>query len=963
MPDYDLTRLGDRAFEQLVVSLALQELGPGVGVFGDGKDGGREATFDGTINWSATVTSPAGSRDIWTGYTVLQAKYQVKPKPTPYDNAVWLQQQLKSEIAGWSKAAKLRSRSRLPKYLIFVTNIDLSAVAKVGGIDRVTAAVKKELEDAAGEGGGLDVQDFRIWHADQIRSMLDAHQAVRWAFPGLLTAGDVLAKLGHGAVSLGNLDVQDPLRQELLKSLTADRWIRLGQAGGSGDAKLWLDDIAIDLPAVVDGSHSSTVQAVNHVLEVGNTVLRPRQIDRYQKPHMVLVGGPGQGKSTLSQLIAQAYRTAMLSDADVAPGAQVILEGTREALKRLDIAVPGNRRWPVRIDLAKYAEELGSGRDTSLLRWIAQHLSKRTTDTVHPTILRDWLRVWPWALILDGLDEVPSQLSRRAVYEKVNELLTDAEDLDSDLLIVVTTRPTGYDERFPEEQFRHLRLQRVPPEKAAAFAERIIDKRFPDDEDMRLKVIGRMADAARDPITVRLMETPLQVTIMSLIVEKYPNLPPDRFTLFDLYFRTVSDREIAKDIPDARFLSQNNSQIDKLHEQVGLRLQVDSETADGADAHMSHPVLHDLAAALMQARGFEEDDASARATAIVKAATQRLVLLVPRDTGVGFDIRTLQELMAARAIIEGDDRQVISRLRTIAHHPHWRNTWLLAVGALLKRSDRFERLILELLQNLDSEPRRLKDRYPTSPMLAAEILEDNLASGRPRFERGLVACLLTSLDRPPVNPRRIADGILCTPSAYRKTVFEQLGSAKTSGPARRAAAALVLDAMEGATFDQGRLNSIKITTLKLGLTELEKQTLHRWGHSSLGEGAEPVEVDSQVDLADYLKSAVEITGLDSEETELLECGIESLRGFEFQISGSDPGTAISSIVNHDSAEPLARALENETLATAVGMALNAIPGSHWVIEAIIGGLLKPIQDRIPVGRELLASMEESQDLF
>jgi hypothetical protein len=201
---------------------------------------------------------------------------------------------------------------------------------------------------------------------------------------------------------------------------------------------------------------------------------------------------------------------------------------------------------------------------------------------------------------------------------------------------------------------------------------------------MRTKVAERMRDAARDPVTVRLMETPLQVTIMSLIVEKYPTLPPDRFTLFSLYYRTVSDREVAKDIPEARFLARHRGQIDRLHEQVGLILQTDSESADGADAHMSLPALQRLACERLLARGFSVDDASATAAAILKAATTRLVLLVPRDAGVGFDIRTLQELMAARAIIEGDDTQVIARLRRIAHHPHWRNTWLLAIGALLE---------------------------------------------------------------------------------------------------------------------------------------------------------------------------------------------------------------------------------------------------------------------------------------
>lgn len=459
MPDADLTRLGTRAFEQLVVALARRELGPGVEVFGDG---GREATFDGTIRWSATATESDDVRDVWTGYTVLQAKFQVKPKPHPHDNAVWLQNEISAEIASWIRAAENRTRERLPDYLIFITNIDLTPVAKVGGIDALNAFILKKLHESDAVRHGLRVKAFKIWHADQIRTMLDANQEVRWAYPGLLTAGDVLSKLGDGVVSLGNLDVKDPIRQELLRSLKGDRWIRLGQAGGSGEAKLWLDDIAIDLPATTDVSQQQ-VQAAQHVLEVGDTVLRPRQPGGIARPHLVLVGGPGQGKSTLSQLITQAYRVAMLEGADLGPSAQEIVNGTREALERLGLTVPANRRWPARIDLAKYAEELASSKDTSLLRWIAQQMSKRTEAGIPPSQLREWLRVWPWALVLDGLDEVPDPVVRRAIYERIDDLLTDAEDLDADLLVVVTTRPTGYDERFPESQYRHLQLMRIPP--------------------------------------------------------------------------------------------------------------------------------------------------------------------------------------------------------------------------------------------------------------------------------------------------------------------------------------------------------------------------------------------------------------------------------------------------------------------------------------------------------------------
>ncbi|MFJ1708544.1 NACHT domain-containing protein [Kitasatospora sp. NPDC088346] len=957
MPDYDLNRLGSRAFEQMVVALARRELGPGVRVFGDGPDGGREATFEGTINWSATSEGVAPALDVWTGYTVLQAKFQVKPKATPRDNALWLQQEIRKELDHWLEAAKNHTRLRLPDYLIFVSNVELSSVARVGGIDKIDSFVSSHLEKERKPHSRLRVKGVVIWHADQIRSMLDAHQSVRWAFPGLLTVGDVMSRLSPERVSLGSLEARDPLREELLHSLKADRWVRLSQSGGPGDAKLWLDDIAIDLPAAVEAADGGTVQAVRYVLELGDMVLRPREPDRVRRPNLVLVGGPGQGKSTLSQLIAQAYRTAMLTDADTGPGAEEILAGTREAMNRLDLPVPGNRRWPTRIDLAKYAEELASGAEVSLLRWISRQILRRTDRDVSAQALRDWLAAWPWALILDGLDEVPSQADRRLVYDKIDELLTTAEDRDADLLVVVTTRPTGYDERFSADTFRHLFLQRLPADHAAAFARQITDKRFTNDDEMRSKVGGRMVDASRDPVTLRLMETPLQVTIMSFIVEKFPTLPPDRFTLFNLYYQTMFEREVAKDIPIARFLSQHRIHIDRLHEQVGLTLQAASETADGAEAAMNPEDLHALAVARFVSRGFEPAQADRGATDLVRAATQRLVLLAPRDGGVGFDIRTLQELMAARALTEGDDLQVMARLRLIAHHPHWRNTWLLAAGHLLLASERFERSLLTLLKQLDTDSHRLNGRFPTAPSLAAEILDDNLARDRPRFERGLAQCLFTVLDHPPVN-NRIGLGAALVRLArppHRRLVFDRLHAAASAGAAQRAAAALVLQGMRRASPDPGQRVNIDNAYRHLALSQGEAAAVEAWldARQTAGEAAR------MSTMAAHLEALVEPYGLSPEDRQLLHTGLAVLGDSRFKLLDDAQETAVPSRRPPGRPEALLTALRREDIAQALEFALENAPSSHWAIEATLGYAFKSAQNRQPVGPALLRSIAEA----
>lgn len=68
MGDYNLAGLNPRDFEHLAQSLAKKHVASGVTVFGDGRDGGREATYEGRMNYPS-ITDP------WDGYLVVQCKF------------------------------------------------------------------------------------------------------------------------------------------------------------------------------------------------------------------------------------------------------------------------------------------------------------------------------------------------------------------------------------------------------------------------------------------------------------------------------------------------------------------------------------------------------------------------------------------------------------------------------------------------------------------------------------------------------------------------------------------------------------------------------------------------------------------------------------------------------------------------------------------------------------------------
>jgi hypothetical protein len=91
MGDYNLSGLNPREFEHLVQAVALAIIAPGIMPFGDGPDGGREATFRGRM------AHPSVS-DLWEGYLVIQAKFRQRPAGDPYKDDTWLLDQLKQDL-------------------------------------------------------------------------------------------------------------------------------------------------------------------------------------------------------------------------------------------------------------------------------------------------------------------------------------------------------------------------------------------------------------------------------------------------------------------------------------------------------------------------------------------------------------------------------------------------------------------------------------------------------------------------------------------------------------------------------------------------------------------------------------------------------------------------------------------------------------------------------------------------
>ncbi|SBW22935.1 hypothetical protein FDG2_3328 [Candidatus Protofrankia californiensis] len=942
--DYDLTRLGNREFEHLTQALALKVLGPGVSVFGDGPDGGREATHTGRVRWA-----PDDRVSDWDGYVVIQAKFRNRPLGTTPDTR-WFRATLKAELKRWAdQESRRRKKGRLPQYLLLSTNIVLSG-AEDGGVDAVDRLV-------GGYAQRLGLRGWHTWHYDKICRLLDGHADIRKAFSGLITPGDVLMLLADVLQGQAS-DLGEILTSHAIKEMLAEQWVRLGQAGHANNEKLALGRIAIDLPALRPHPEKlAVVNAAQYLLGRGDSVLRPSLIGQ-KHPHVVLVGGPGQGKTTLGQLVAQIYRIALLGETDrLGAEADNLLTTLRGSLADINLPVPNSRRWPVRVELATYADVVAGGSDVSLLRWIADRVSARATDRVTAGQLRGWLASWPWLLVLDGLDEVASPHAREHLMRHISDFLVDAARVDADLLIVATTRPQGYTGEFTDRLYEHLILAPLMPQAAIAYATRLADARYGDDIDLRDRVLRRVKRAADEPLTARLMRTPLQVTIMSLLLEQRARVPQDRSRLFDAYYETIYAREAAKRGPLARLLDEYRADVHALHERVGLELQVLAEADGEADASMPAERLRALAIARLMAEGHHEPDIHWLADDLVKAATHRLVLLIPKaDHNIGFEVRSLQEFMAARAIVSGTDDIIIERLRLLAPSAHWRNTWLLAAGRTFIFREYLRTRAVSLLREIEAED-LLAIVIGAGAELAADMLDDDIAARTPQYRTLLAQHALELLQHPPnesLRQRALTLAGIATDPRLRALVIRALERAAVGSTVQRATAYVLLHTLQQrsdtlaakarqlrATIQLDPVQALSLSTLtgsQRPANETEPQP-HRGTAKSLGWFLRPHLHDNDLEPAD--KHALEKLLAELDHTK-----VSTVAG--------KPRTAVLP-VRFTAADPevLEQALTRPKVADTVAVAVSRIRLQDWAATGAVRHILAAWHQRRPIGPSLL----------
>lgn len=745
------------SFEQFARALAVAIFGSGVRSFGNGPDGGREATFRGEVPYPHPPTT------CWSGYGVIQAKCKEKSESTQKDQD-WAIKCLTDELESFVSNEK---RNPKPEYYVFITNVELSSAAK-GGKDRAEKLITSYYKK-------LPLKGHAVWDANQLTILLANHEQLRRRFREFLTTGDILSAM------LAKIELNQPNSTHILstfleRELRADETSRLDQAGNRTDDQLRLAQLFFDLPAStqpqieapeenVDASGHLPHGVLFEMLQAGSRKLDPKTLFEQEislseennkrfPTRYVLLGGPGSGKSTLGQFFAQIHRAALLGRREphlLEARSRRIIDETFQLCERESLPWPPTPRYPFRVDLNRFAKALASSEIKTLAAYLLSNLKNEHTLT-HETLL-NWLSTYPILLILDGLDEVPATSNRRDLVKTVDDFLAEARQMGTDIFVMATSRHQGYAGEFSDGVVALRHVLPLSPVRAMRYVEEYAKARFADcDPQKAQEVIAKLRESIKRRLTSQLMGSPLQVTFMATVVAAKGDPGEDRWQLFDSYYRTIYDRERQKAVPPYDIvLSKQQPTIDRLHHDIGFWLQYRGEMAGGTAVSLTIDIFEKLVDSYLGEIGREGSEKQRLVTLITDAARHRLVFLTSRVAGeLSFDVRSLQEYMAAECLTSGDPELVKIRLEAIAPAPYWRNVFLFAASKCFvdTRSRHLQDTIRLLCEDLNNSQDHLIAATKSGSELALDILQSGAVAENPNYSRQLARNSLGLLQQP-----------------------------------------------------------------------------------------------------------------------------------------------------------------------------------------------------------------------
>ena len=744
--EYDLNQLNDPVrFQRLVNAVLTARFGENIRLTPlkgpDGGSDGETAPRNPHMDFTVTTSSAPNKDPLLESPRPGRYHFQAKYHPTGNQKITELRTRVLGEFrTSLTKDILNRPDRASVNYFFLVTNVPSSAAA----ISRLDDLRKRLLATRP----NLHAD---IWWQERITSALDWAHTLWPAFPEVFPGRvpPIISQASHD----GAHGIAQTLRLAISHQYARDSSVNFRQL----HLKHSLDRVFVDLEAEISVKQlyllnrlRPTSHPPGHVQRAtfrgaGQrtwSALRTLLDDKLAIPRLLLEGGPGQGKSTLTQMAAQIYREKLLNTSS-APFASKYSH------------IPSRSRIPFRIELRHFANWLAKNSSGTLEQYLASEISHASGGASFGVQdLHTMLSSSPAIFFLDGLDEIGQDAQRDVALSRIMTTIARLETgLRADLRVVLTTRPPGIAGRRAKlDKFIGALLTPMRNERVDEYVDRWLAVQVPSQAESE-RIEKSFQFHRREAHVTALSRNPMQLAVLlHFIYLKGAAFPDHRATLYQLYFQVVLDRDVEK-IPA---LGKVRELMVGLHAFLGFRLHGATEI-DDTDRTLQRRQIVELSANWLRRWGKPE----ANADEFFVLGEERFGLVVAvsgeaENTRYGFAVQPIQEYFAAEYIsnyLPSDDSHgVFGRL---VHRPYWREVALFLAG--LRRPNEKADLILVARQS-DSQVNKkwredgrllvtqlLQERVFSNPLrvsdAAISYVADILDLGTLRFQRFPTNCL------------------------------------------------------------------------------------------------------------------------------------------------------------------------------------------------------------------------------
>ena len=438
----------------------------------------------------------------------------------------------------------------------------------------------------------------------------------------------------------------------------------------------------------------------------------------------VIVGGPGQGKTTLLQFLCQYHRARCLGRDEYSPIAAGLAPVTRVDRTPIKVELTDFAAWRRKaVDDAASAKAGGEGPDLALLSYIAETIATDSGRSFTQEDLALAIATRPMIIALDGLDEIANTNERTSIADEVRTTNGRIQAITRGVMVLVATRPGNVGNPIWRDiNFSALFLGDLTPALRMKYLDRWTAQSkltTTEVDDLRSTFVESIAY----PHVVELAGNPMQLAILLNLMQRRAILPEKRTALYDRYIEVFMDRESKSGL-----VAAHKDVIVSFHKLLGWHIHTRIETGK-SNGTIGLTELRQLLVNYLTPRGYE----TTFVDELFDSVTTRVLCLVQRELDsqeFQFEVQPLREYFAAEHLYDVSPNNSASNNRQaclgeLIRRPYWTNVMRFFAG---KFSSGEVPAIPYALRALQAD--KAIQNHPVTRIAAKHLLDDRVLGGQ-----------------------------------------------------------------------------------------------------------------------------------------------------------------------------------------------------------------------------------------